>query len=635
RSIELILSDLFIGVPGGPGFALSSGTIAIASVTGDPSAPSAFSFFAVSADLGAASLVGIPEFTLSAATLSLQINRGANTNTPNAPPAGLDWTADGNVDLEVGGAFEGDAILAGGTAFDFSGTLTQVSGTGITLNIADFLIATGASFVISQSTLENVAIGAQGTLTEASLLDFNLTGLELRIGVGATLQNGAIVETNFIGFSVSGAVIDVALLGANPGVVADTRSFTAVSVTLDGASLEGLDGILEFDLTNASFLYNAAAGADGATAATPIDWTDPGDDLPDFAGLTETIGLVIAGSATLDIAGFVTGNADFALTQQVVNVDLTGNGAADLTGASLLTLGLVNLNLTAGAGDIALALTEGTLGIAILAPAAVVGVADTRSFVAVSSRVGNVDLQGVPEVTATFSDLSVDVNRASGLDAGGTAAAPIDWNTAIDLGADGSFSDIVDPAAALPDGVDPVANAMPITLAGEFLAVSGNVDILDVAGVVQVTEGAFALEIQDVDLTGTGTPVVGAKLVTLGVEIDRVFVGAGGVGIELLDGALAIASLTNDADLADTRSFTAVSASLGAGNFIGLPSGVELAASAVVVNLNTASDANGAIAALDWTQDVNNATAVTLDVGTSTVVFDQTVEILEIGGTLT
>src|SRR5207249_2892479 len=75
---------------------------------------------------------------------------------------------------------------------------------------------------------------------------------------------------------------------------------------------------------------------------------------------------IVSGSLTnLDLAGLVTGRADFSVTKRLVDAT-TPEGL--LTGATLLSITLSNLHLNAGTDAFGVTLTGGTVTVATLTP---------------------------------------------------------------------------------------------------------------------------------------------------------------------------------------------------------------------------------------------------------------------------
>ena len=174
------------------------------------------------------------------------------------------------------------------------------------------------------------------------------------------------------------------------GMVIDTRSWLAVKASDLGASLTGLEGILEGQLTEVGLKLNQASGFENSTTMTGappvLDWTsvaidtngdgsadadvvDPSAALPtgamagdlDITGDADFSGKLFKVNGTLDnlnILGLVSGSASFGLKIQEVDVDLTNgdtdgmgtpfDDTGDLQNAQLLQFGLDVTSVTVG-----------------------------------------------------------------------------------------------------------------------------------------------------------------------------------------------------------------------------------------------------------------------------------------------
>ena len=326
------------------------------------------------------------------------------------------------------------------------------------------------------------------------------------------------------------------------------------------------------------------------TAGGPVQVTLAGDLLSVGGDITN-----------LTIGTFVSGSAHFNVTEETVSVDLDGDGKADLTGATLLTVGLTQLNLTVGdpAGP-HLQITGGSLVIAALkAPAP-----DTGTWTAIEGSISGQVTSGQDTCGLTNSSLSLvisglclegssltlKVNLASGAYTNGattTNAVALDWTKMLDLNSNGHFGE--------PTADQLSVGGVPIDLSGSLLQASGIAQI-SVFGFVQGTI-AFSFEQQavNVDVDGNGAfdvPTVDgacargppgpdlcdATLTTLGVVIpagDGLTIGpAGGPGFSISTGSLAVASLTPSTDAqtaGDHRSWLAVTAQVAGGTFTGDP----------------------------------------------------------------
>ena len=139
----------------------------------------------------------------------------------------------------------------------------------------------------------------------------------------------------------------------------------------------------------------------------------------------------------LGIENVLSISATFAVGESTVDVSV---GGATLTGATLFTLGLSNVQASAGTGDFGISASGGDLGIAVLdAPAPTTGNNDSRYWLAVvgSGLAGTLDLGG--GVSAAVADGAVAINVAGGDDPSGNPAAPLNWKSALSENGGGEF----------------------------------------------------------------------------------------------------------------------------------------------------------------------------------------------------
>ena len=372
------------------------------------------------------------------------------------------------------------------------------------------------------------------------------------------------------------------------GLPADTRSWLAVKASDLGASLTGLEGILEGMLSQVGLKLNQASGfADSMAmtgAASVLNWTsiaiDTNDDgtadsnviapatsLPmgampgdlDIAGDGDFSGKIfkVNGMLTnLNILGLISGSASFGLTIQEVDVDLTGGDSdstgtafddtGDLQNAQLLQFGLDVTNVKVGVSGVGVEIPSGSIGVATLTPErpAMGTVTDTRSWLAVKASGLGATLTGLESVlTASLSNVGLKLNQASGFENATTmtgAATVVDWNAiTFDTDNDGTLNmNVVDPAAALPMGAMPgdLAIVTDTDFQAELFQVNGSLDELSVLGFVNA-KAQFALTVKkvDVDVDGDGVfnPAGGvdlkdAGLTTLVIDNAQIFVGVDG-----------------------------------------------------------------------------------------------------------
>ena len=512
-SLTVVTNPVTIG-QGGVGFTVGVGSgIAVAALTA-PALPAGTGlptdsrkWTAIKVELVAASLIigGLEitdidgTFQINSATGQHDSNGGLPTDGTITPAVALDWRI--ALDLDDDGVFSenddptsettDDVLVVGTETIDLVGTGMRVSGSA---DLDVFAILTGsASFALSNRLVDVDLDGVAGgeTLDNATLTLVAISEIDLSFGTpDAGLDIGP------------GGTIGIAILKA-PVTATDTRTWMAV-VAKNLAITPNLPGI-GGQIVNGSLKINRVSGAKNGTNLTDADalnwatadglpltvdlneaggWTaptalvDPGAALPTPTFLPVTLRgaqTAVAGTLqNLDIFGFVTGGANFAMQSRTVDVDLDGTGdtgGEQLNDATLLTIALDELNLSIGAGGAGLAVTSGRLGIAILtAPKTAT---DNRSWLALSASNLGITLS-IPGITATVTNGSVLLNRASGAKDTVANTTELNWvtteggiqNGLIDFNSAGAYtanlSELVDPGAALSPPV-----AMPVTVRGE------------------------------------------------------------------------------------------------------------------------------------------------------------------------
>ena len=351
--------------------------------------------------------------------------------------------------------------------------------------------------------------------------------------------------------------------------------------------------------------------------------------LPSFSGpLTH-----ISGSLqSLVIGGFVRGNADFDLTKRLVDVQLAPGDV--LANAFLFTLGLTNLDLTVGdLSGVHLGVHDGSLAAGVVqAPAP--GDRHRRPHVAhVRGTAGTITFAGVPglDFGMTLDNLSVSLNVATGTNSSsGTAAAPLDWTTALDLDGNGHFHEV---------GFNPATDEL--TVGGTLLNLTGS--LVQAAGAATIhafgfVDGTvnFVFKRETVNIDGNhdglidafspsspparGPPdLANATLTTLGLSVLSDATHAGltigvpnGAHLTVTAGRLALAIVTpsaTDQAAGDGRSWLALTSSIDSASLTGI-TGFAAYGSDIVVELNQASglyDPTGLAApaeALNWSNAV-------------------------------
>ena len=556
----------------------------------------------------------LPGVQASVVNLALDINRAAGTLAGQPAPQALNWGA--AIDTDETGAF---------TATGVPGiTQTQdklaVSGDLVGLDVLGLL--TGAAHFDLQRDIVDLDLDHNGTIDvqDATLVTFtvDLNGADKFLQVG----------TDTFGLRINDGTINIAAISAKAPAspATDTRSWLAIQATglsavvaLPAGMTAGVTGV-KIEINRASGQADDGVAATPVVLAAPLDWTNAVDKQEtdttfhaDTLAVTLTSDrLAVAGTLTnLNIADFLKGGADFDLTKSTVAVDLPGGTLGEIASADMLTFGLQNLNLTVGdASGPHFSITGGTLALASIKPSAPAA-GDTRSWLALKGSV-TASFEGVPNLTLTASNLAVEINTASGA-AGGVDAAALNWKTALNLDRNAAFGEATDQVTILGTAID---------LEGKLTRVSG-VATIDIFGFVGGGVAfSFSQDTANVDTDGNGTfDLTGATRTTLGLRIlpgQGFHIGAGGVGFNLQSGRLALA-IIKPAAASDTRSWMALSASIGEGTFFGIP-GLEMTVHELGVELNkgTNKPASGSateIAGLDWTKAFAGKPAgITIDV---------------------
>ena len=393
-TIGLTVSNLFLGV-GGIGFTLTSGSVTVA-ILSPTATTDTRRWTAVSAQLGGASLVGIPGITLTATELDIDVNQASTGATP------LNWTT------AFGGSITPPVTL--------SGPLLEIAATA-SLSIGSFVYASGSFVIESGGDVYVTPAGATGTV-HVSLLELGVSNANVFAGVGANDSTGA----GGIGVSLSSVSLGLALMSEIGG----SRSYIGLSAS-GGASLIGVPGItlvgtVQVQVNSAS--TGAAVDFTQLTAGMLAVPTAPGSGAPTVNLAFTGALLQVSGSLTLSIDGFASVSGNFAFQQGgTVNVTTEGGGSGTATaleiGASNASAFFgVGANNPSGPGAMGLSITGVTFGLALLKATAPINGA--TSFVALKAS-GNVALVGITGITASMTNATVSVNEA--YDAGGNVIA--------------------------------------------------------------------------------------------------------------------------------------------------------------------------------------------------------------------
>ena len=580
-------TGLFIGAPDKSiGFSVASGSLAIATLK--PAAGTANDtrgWTAITANIQNGTFLGGGPLQATVNSLGIEINKAAGAlTTPANTLAPLNWTT--AVDTNAGDATFtampiSISVETGGAPIvhqvNYTGEKLRATGS-LTIDIFGFVTGT-VGFSYEAKTVD-ARIASGDDLDNASLTLISLSVTSIFIGV----PNGP-------GFTISSGTLALAMLKPSATAVAagDGRSWMGLTATLGNASLTGIDG-LTLALTNVSAQINRGSGVKtaGNVTAAAIDWATAVDDdaaggfngadpvvVRDAANSPTTISLsgnslTLAGTATFDFFGFVTGTATLNFSQTEVNVDLAD--APDLVGARLTTIDLTLSNVFIGANGVGFTLSSGTINVASLkppAPATPGGTPDPRGWTAVSATLNGATLAGMGSgFSLTAQTLVLKINKASG---GAVPPQPLDWSKVTGTTLAGAIA----------------------TLKGNLLFVAGTLTV-DIADFVHVS-GSFAMEKgDDIFITREGEATTRkVTLMRIGISGGTVFAGVGtaadGVGVSLTNVSLGLA-LMKDAPGVGTNTYTALKAT-GTATLVGVDALVLTGTLQVELNTSTETPA--------------------------------------------
>ncbi|MFM9067141.1 MAG: hypothetical protein ACKOUR_07420, partial [Planctomycetota bacterium] len=363
--------------------------------------------------------------------------------------ARLDWTK--AVDLDGNGSF--DVLNPGldlptpnpNLVIDLPANLqlrliASVQGTAATnvfLTVGDVSLSGAATFAFVRRDA-NIDTDGNGSidLTNATLDTFAFSIDQVGVNIPGVVS-----------LTVTG---DLGIARVTPAGTTAAR-YTALKLSrmiVSGGLDPSLNLSLSADLAVRNLNYNFAA-----VGFNRLDWTkafdfdangqpdlvDPGTNLDPPTNLvinfTSALSLQLGGSITnLNILDIITGSADFFLIPRTVDVDVNGGGmnqvssTGDLRGAKLLTFILrvpsasaASQALRIGIDGVGVEVSSGEIAIASITPA---DAADPRRWITVRARNVAASLTGLSDITATLSQIAVDVNQAKNVNNPASVVSP-------------------------------------------------------------------------------------------------------------------------------------------------------------------------------------------------------------------
>ncbi|HMJ89761.1 MAG TPA: hypothetical protein VK530_08085, partial [Candidatus Acidoferrum sp.] len=616
-TLELQITDLFIGIPDSVGFSVSSGRLALAMIKANPvtNPGDNRSFMAMFASIRGASLQGLPGITIEAISLDFEQNTASGT-APSIPDP-LDWTT--MVDLQASDAtFDADEIVVGETPVEISGSTMRIAG-ALKLDIQGFVLAAGSFEIsITNSTTTNPLTINDGTttVTNANLLEVHLSDVFLFAGVNGAFElddDGNVTGLNTddaIGFSVSAASLDLAIVSqtasTTPGAPAP-KKWMGVAARVGAMTVHGLPSTFEFNVRELELLYNVGSAAPNPTK---LDWDQLTQDgvVSGLEGLTADLNLSVSGSLDINISGFVLIAGTFKITK--LSNQHIDDGTIIIDGATVLVIELSNVFLFAGIegafvrdGDgvvtgldttnaIGFSVNNASLDLAIIgeAPSTTPGPrTPPRKWVGVAASIESLQIHGLPEgFEISVSDFSLLYNVASA----GPTPTKLNW-TDVEQVAGTELEN-------LPSNTELRVSAFLTISISQFVYVSG----------------ALAIEKRELQAKTASGAATTMSVLTIGASNVKAFAGVGGpywvdsdadgdvdnADVPAADGALGLALTidnfalvmmkplpggTSAAPIPSTKSYMALTGSGGA-ELVGID-GLTLAGQ-INISMNSAKD---------------------------------------------
>ncbi|KPK77291.1 MAG: hypothetical protein AMJ79_03720, partial [Phycisphaerae bacterium SM23_30] len=576
--------------PGAMGFVLEDVAFALALMKkkADPGAPEdTRGWTALEAKVGSARIIGIEDITVSVTDFSVAINQGSGKDNAGQDNNTVVDFAETSLEVNTGG---GRSIL-----FDFVDELLQAEGS-VVLSVYSFFFVSG-SFAFQK---RNARVGLSDRsppdddMVDVELLTAGASGVDAFAGV-----NGPASEPGAMGLTMTNANFALALIKPkapeDPALQTDLRSWIAVRAYVGKTEFIGVDD-LTVSVADLYVSVNKGSGTqDGEPNDTVVDFTQSDFDLDGEVDgvLSVTTGpestmdidfvrefLQAEGSVDIDLYGFFQVSETFAFEKSSGTVALNDGSHVAV---ELLTLGASNVNAFAGIngpegepGAMGLSLEGINFALALMKTKAPADPdteqTDVRSWVALKAEVTDADFIGVEGLTVSVDNLLVAVNQGSGRKSGAVNRTVVDF-TQSDFNGDG------DPEGFLRVNTGE-GNDIDIDFTKKFLQVEGTLDL----GVYDFfyVNGHFAFEKSGTIVTLSDGSSVEVGLLTIGASNVNAFAGVNGppenpgaMGLSLSGVGLALALMKTKAPAApevqtDLRSWTALKASVGGAQFVGI-----------------------------------------------------------------
>ncbi|HND53574.1 MAG TPA: hypothetical protein PLV92_14295, partial [Pirellulaceae bacterium] len=515
---------------------------------------------ALKASAESVALVGIPDLTLAARGLAVDVNLVSGVPVGTSPSSRVVDFGSRPLNISTGAGTEIELDLDGG-----DGELMRASGS-LDVTVGEFFHVAG-DLSIEKSTRSLKLSNGQTT----SLDVLSIAGVDLQAFAGFGGDQP-------VGLTLDDVNFGLALL-SDPN--APEKTYTALTATASNAAFAGLTSLVAqgADLS-VEINRGTAAGVVVDFAAQPLVLTAGGQTITfdidgDLGELTRA-----AGHLDLQLGEFFSVEGDFALEKSQTQVTLDDQSKVDV---DLLMIGASGVTAFAGlnggtSAAVGFALHDLDFGLA-LAHQSLTDEPD-RNWLALQASAASGGFYGGDTLEASGTDLSIEITR------GAIDGSLLDF-----------FADPIEVHTG-PGASDSIRLAFDAKQ-GPITRLEGAVE-LNVAGYFQVS-GDLQFDLTTAELPVAQPPAPGdgdgeqeianVKQLIIGASGVDAFIGLNGgspdaIGFEAHDVEFALALSTDVLD--PTRQWTSLSAAAGSVAFVGVD-GLTLDATDVEVDINRAS----------------------------------------------
>ena len=533
------------------------------------------SWTSLQATAQAAAFTGVTGLTVSADTLSIEVNQATklsdavvdyalsdpqNQASPRKTALQVATGTASTLTLTLDGA-QGELMRASGhLQIDAFGFFQVAGGFAIERRQEEFFLNDG-------NFSDDAAKAKAPTKIKANLLTIGGHGVDAFAGI----QGGT---THAIGLSMQGVDFGLALISEVPVGNAPARQFTSLKAQAQSVALVGLSGF-DAQASDLSVEINRGVAGVGGAADVVIDHSFRSLDVLTGPGSTVTLDTNgslgnltrASGHVQLTVYDFITlsGSMAFESSSQTVTLANNTTVATDalLVGGTGISA-FVGIN-GASADRIGLQLNDASFGLALLSAKA----DPSRTWTSLQASASSLSFVGLSGLTASATGLNVSINQAGKLN-----------DSVVDY-ASGKTS------LSIPTGTSTSLALNMLGSEGEILKAAGSLDI-DLFGFFTV-KGSFALEQRAQAVTlSDGSVIEHANLITVGGHGVDAFAGvnagsadAKGLSLGSVDVGLALIGDPDDT----ARHFTSLQATAGSASVVGFD-GLTLQVQDLLVNVN-------------------------------------------------